>query len=60
MALLPFEFLPADGAAKLWKLSGLQKPTSWLREIHRGSSKKTKIFSPDYSVRREKAVVHSE
>jgi hypothetical protein len=38
-----FEFLPADGAAKLWKLNHLQKPTSCLREIHRGSSKKTII-----------------
>ena len=35
------EFLPAHGTAKSWRLSDLQKPTSCLREIHRGSSKKT-------------------
>jgi len=38
-----FEFLPADVLAKFQKLNGLQKPTSCLREIHQGSSKKAMI-----------------
>jgi hypothetical protein len=31
--------LPAHNATKLWRLSDLQKPTSCLREIHKGCNK---------------------